>query len=259
MSRAEQLTRREERELVAAAGAGDVDACRTLVEDFLPAIAGLARRFPGGIGVNHQELVQEGVTGLLSAARRYDGDLGTPFWPYAAFRVRKAMQELVAELTRPVALSDRAVRSLARIRAARTEHLRVHRSEPTDAELGRATGFSPDQLASLLAAERAPRAMEERLGPDAEATALVRDSIADPLAEREYDQVLDEIEIGHVHELAEGLDERARAVIRAHYGLGQPAQTLGQIGGALGLTAERARQIEAAALRTLREALASPG
>ena len=239
-----------------AAGAGESDACRELVEAFLPAIARLARRFPGGIGVDRQELVQEGVTGLLFAARRYDADLGTPFWAYASFWVRKAMQELVAELGRPVALSDRAVRGLAQIRTTRIEHRRAHGADPTNAELSRETGFTPEQLASLLAAGRAPRGMEERLSSDAGTTALVRDSIVDPLAEHEYDQVLDEMEIRHVRDLADGLDERARAVIRAHYGLGQPAQTLSQIGGALGLTGERARQIEAAALNKLRERLA---
>jgi RNA polymerase sigma factor (sigma-70 family) len=252
----QQLAPGEERALVLAARAGDADACRELVEAFLPAIAGLARRFPMGIGVDRQELVHEGVTGLLFAARRYDAGLGTPFWAYASFRVRKAMQELVAQLTRPVALSDRAVRGLAQIRRARIEHLRAHGAEPTNAELGSATGFTPEQLASLLATERMPRGLEERLRPEEETTVLLRDSIADPLAEHEYEQVLDEIEISHVHDLARGLDERARAVIRAHYGLGQPPQTLSQIGGALGLTAERARQIEAAALSKLRDGLA---
>ena len=72
MSRAERLTTERERDLVIAAETGDPEACRALVEAFLPAIGGLARRFPGGIGVERQELVQEGVAGLLFAARRYD-------------------------------------------------------------------------------------------------------------------------------------------------------------------------------------------
>jgi RNA polymerase primary sigma factor len=254
MSHAE-LSARQERDLVIAAEAGEADARPKLVEAFLPAIVGLARTFHSRI--ERQDLVQEGVAGLLLAAQRYDPGRNTPFWAYASYWVRKAMQELVAELTRPVALSDRAVRSLAEIRAARNAHLHAHGNEPTTAELCRATGFSRAQLHSLLAVEWTPRGVDERLSVDGD-TATVGDRIIDPVAHHAYDLVLDKIEIGEVRSLADQLEERERAVIRAHYGLGQPAQTLTQIGVALGLTAERARQIEVAALSKLRAAIAHP-
>jgi RNA polymerase primary sigma factor len=255
---APRLTAQQERDLVIATAAGDLDACRRLVEAFLPLIAALARRYPNGIGVQRQELLQEGVAGLLFATQRYDPALNTPFWGYASFRVRKAMQELVAELTRPVALSDRAVRGLAAIRGARNQHLHEHGVEPTTEELARATGFSRAQIETLQAAERRPRSLQERLGEDPHSAATLASEITDAEAELAYDQVLDKIEIRQVRDLAEQLDERERVVIRAHYGLGGPAQTLKQIGGTLGLTAERARQIEVGALGKLREALAQP-
>jgi RNA polymerase primary sigma factor len=242
---------------VIAAECGDSDACRKLVEAFLPAIASVARSFRSS-SIEQRELLQEGVAGLLFAAGRYDSGLNTPFWAYASFWVRKAMQELVAELTRPVALSDRAVRELAQIRNARRDHLQAHGAEPSDAELSRATGLTSAQLESLRATERRPRGLEERLSSDGESTATVGDAIVDPAAERAYEQVLDELEIRDVRDLTDQLDERERAVIRAHYGLGKPAQTLSQIGAGLGLTAERARQIEAGALNKLRAALAQP-
>jgi RNA polymerase primary sigma factor len=258
MTDAVRLTAQQERDLAIATEAGDLDACRRLVDAFLPAIAGLARRFPSGIGVQRQELLQEGVAGLLFAARRYDPALNTPFWAYASFWVRKAMQELVAELTRPVALSDRAVRGLATIRTARNDHLRDHAAEPTTDDLTRATGFTREQLETLQAAARTPRSLQEPLGEDGDGGATVGNTITDTVAERAYEQVLDGIEIREVRNLAERLHERERAVIRAHYGLGRPAQTLKQIGVTLGLTAERARQIEAGALTKLRNALAQP-
>jgi RNA polymerase sigma factor (sigma-70 family) len=87
---------------------------------------------------------------------------------------------------------------------------------------------------------------------------LAADTIADPAAELAYQQVLDELELGYVRDLTEELDERERAVVRAHYGLGEEAQTLSEIGADLGLTAERARQIEVGALRKLRERLVQP-
>jgi RNA polymerase primary sigma factor len=258
VNHAEALALAEEQALVVAAESGDPDACRKLVELYMPAIAGIALRFPTGSGIELQELLQQGVVGLLFAARRFDARLNTPFWAYASFWVRKAMQELVAELTRPVALSDRAVRALAQIRMARRGYLQAQGTEPTNEQLSDATGFTLAQLESLQAADRTPRGFEEPLAYDAETSATVGDTLVDPVAEQTFEQVLDEMEIREARDVTDRLTERERAVIRAHYGLGQPAQTFDQIGGELGLTAERARQIEVGALTRMRDALAQP-
>jgi RNA polymerase primary sigma factor len=247
----------EERDLVIAAECGDSAACRQLVEAFLPAIANVARGFRGS-RVERRELLQEGVAGLLFAARRYDSGLDTPFWAYASFWVRKAMQELVAELTRPVALSDRAARHLSRLRRARNESLQRDGKEPTTAQLSAATGLASAQVESLLATDRMPRGLEDRLRADDASSPTLGETIVDPVAEHAYDKVLEDVEIHGVLDLTAGLEERERAVIRSHYGLGEEAQTLSQIGAGLGLTAERTRQIEAAALTKLRQGLARP-
>lgn len=242
--------------MIAAEG-GDAAACRQLVEAFLPAIVSLARGFQGS-RVERRELLQEGVAGLLFAARRYDAGLNTPFWAYASFWVRKAMQELIAELTRPVALSDRAVRELSQIRRARNECLQRHGAEPTTHELSAATGLAPSQVERLLATERMPRGLEDRWSLAGCTGVTIGETIVDPVAEQAFEKVLDELEIRDVVELIDGLDERERAVIRSHYGLGQEPRTLRQIGAGFGLTAERARQIETAALAKLRRALVEP-
>jgi RNA polymerase sigma factor (sigma-70 family) len=244
-----------ERELVVAAARGDKEACHQLVTRFAPAIAQVARRFEIGGQVKRAELVQDGVAGLLFAARRYDPRVETPFWAYASFWVRKAMQELVAELTRPAALSDHAVRALAQIRAARREHVRAHAAEPTAAELSAATGLTRVQVDSLLAVDRVPRSFEEPASAD---EGTFGETIADPEAEAGYEHVLDGMEIEAVRGLADGLDERERTVLSRHYGLGQPPQTLTMIGSDLGLSAERIRQIEAQALEKLRDAAVGP-
>jgi RNA polymerase primary sigma factor len=242
---------------VIAAEGGDAVACRQLVEAFLPAIAGLARGFQGS-RIEQRELLQEGVAGLLLAARRYDPGLQTPFWAYASFWVRKSMQELIAELTRPVALSDRAIRELSRIRSARRLYLQTHGFEPTTEQLSIATGLSTAQVESLRATERRPRGLEDPLSIADSSTTTVGDTVVDPIAERAFEHLLDELEIQDVFQLIDELDERERSVIRSHYGLGQEPRTLSQIGERLGLTAERARQIEAAALAKLRQTLVQP-
>jgi RNA polymerase sigma factor (sigma-70 family) len=239
-----------------AAEGGDEEACRQLIHAFLPAIQGLARRFAGGGRVQRSELMQEGIAGLLFATRRYDPRTGTPFWAYASFWVRKAMQDLLAEVTRPVALSDHAVRGLARIRAARRDYVDAHATDPTADQLAAATGFTRSQVESLLAVERTPRGFDDPLGVDEEGVpATLGETLADPEAEDDYQHVLDEMELS---EFARRLDERERTVLWRHYGLGRPPQTLSQIGASLGITAERVRQIEAGALKRLRDAVAEP-
>jgi RNA polymerase sigma factor (sigma-70 family) len=253
-----RLSPEQERDLLIATEAGDRAACRQLVDAFLPAIAAIARTYNTGAGVERRELMQEGVVGLLRAVRRYDPRLNTPFWAYASWWVRQAMQKLVAEMTRPVVLSDRALRGLALIKAARSELEREHGREPTIAELASATGFTVAQLESLLAIELAPRALDEPLSAGDGTAESFGETIADVQAEQEYEGVLDAIELLQVRDLTLALDERECTVLSSHYGLGRDPQTLREIGEGLGLTAERVRQIEVAALKKLRDAAEQP-
>jgi RNA polymerase sigma factor (sigma-70 family) len=110
-----------ERRLVQAAKGGDRQAREQLVEAFLPLIAGVARVYRSSGGIKRTELMQEGVVGLLRALERYDPGLEVPFWGYATWWVRQAMQQLVAELTRPMVLSDRALRQLSQLKRAHGE------------------------------------------------------------------------------------------------------------------------------------------
>jgi RNA polymerase sigma factor (sigma-70 family) len=249
------LSPQRERDLLVATEGGSKAACRELVEAFLPAIGRLARQLDPTRRVDRVELVQEGVAGLLLAVKRFDPRMKTPFWAYASFWVRKAMRELLAALAGPVALTDHALRGLARVKGARREHLQAHGVEPTRAELVAATGFTPAQLDSLLASERAPQSLDEPVGGGT----TVGDTLADPLAEDEYERVLDRIEQREsVRGLTGVLDDRERSVLARHYGLDQAPQSLTEIGAVLGLTAERVRQIEAGALAKLRAAAAQP-
>lgn len=87
---------------------------------------------------------------------RYDSNLKVPFWGYASWWVRQAMQQLVAELTRPMVLSDRTLRQLAQLKRAHAEFVQRHGREPTGAELASDTGLSREQVSDLLAVQQIP-------------------------------------------------------------------------------------------------------
>jgi RNA polymerase primary sigma factor len=246
-----------ERELVLAAEDGDADARDHLVEAFMPLIGSVARIYRSSRAVDRVELMQEGVVGLLSALERYDPARGTPFWAYASWWVRQAMQQLVSELTRPVVLSDRALRQLARVKDARREYLQAYSCDPSSADLAESTGLTRDQVDNLLAVERAPRGLEEPVGDDDGTDAMFGELIADPVAEDAYERVDRRLQVEELPDLPSELCEREQTILRARFGLDGRPQTLREVAGRLGLSAERVRQIEERALEKLRAA-ASP-
>jgi RNA polymerase primary sigma factor len=248
----------DERRLVVRAAGGDAAARERLVELFVPSVAAVARRYKSLSAVDRGELTQEGVVGLLRALERYDPERGTPFWAYASWWVRQAMQQLVAEMTRPVVLSDRALRLLARVKEARREYQQARGRDPSTRELAEAAGVPLARVEELLAVDRPPRALDEPLGRTDEPAAPLGELLADPVAEDAYDRVVGRVAIAELREPRPALAERERAVLRDRYGIGGPPRTLREIGGSLGLSAERVRQIEEGALGKLRAAACDP-
>jgi RNA polymerase primary sigma factor len=243
-----------ERRLIEAARAGDRRAREELVEAFLPLIAGVARVYRGSETITRLELMQEGVVGLLRALERFDPDRGVPFWGYASWWVRQAMQQLIAELTRPLVLSDRALRQLSELKRAHGDHVAEHGREPSDNELAERTGIPHQQVGELIALERAPQSMEEPLRGTQRELGVFGELLADPLAADAYEQLLDHAEIAQVRALLASLNERERMILRARYGLEGTEQSLREVGERIGLSAERVRQIEQRALGKLRAA-----
>jgi RNA polymerase sigma factor (sigma-70 family) len=174
-----------------------------------------------------------------------------PFWGYAVWWVRQAMQQVVSELSGPMVLSDRALRQLARIKKHQQRFEQAHRHEPSPAELASLVGLPRWQVESLTRADRNARGLDEPAGGEwSEGTSLA-ELLADLPAQDAYERV-DERELaGTVPNLLVYLNERERTVIRSRYGLGRPVQTLGEVAPTLGVSAERVRQIEQDALEKL--------
>jgi RNA polymerase sigma factor (sigma-70 family) len=251
LGRRPRLPAAMERDVIAAAQNGDARARAQLVEAYMPLLASVARIYRDSPRVDRIELLQEGVVGLLRALERYEPDRGVPFWAYAAWWVRQAMQHLVSELTRPAVLSDRALRQLAQLNDAHRRALGETGREPTRDELAAHTGLAPEQVDNLLAADRPPRSTDEPVLGEDGAVGTFGDLLVDPLGEEEYERVLNAIETEELLALLAGLSDRERTIVRARFGLDGDEQSLRDIGARLGLSAERVRQLEQRALGKL--------
>ena len=229
-----------------------------LIEEFRPLIATVARPYCRHGSIERNELMQQGVVGLLEALKRYDPSMGTPFWAYASWWVRQAMQQVTSELDGPIVLSDRARRSLSRLTAARRACLQEQRREPTRSELATAAELDVGHVESLLAANSRARALEERIG-DGDDGLCLGDQLADPRADDEFERVSRRAAPKGVPALLALLSDRERLVVSRHIGLDGKARTLRDIAGDLGVSAERVRQIEERALETLRTAWPATG
>lgn len=217
----------------------------------------IARTYAGSAALETEEFVQEGIVGLLTALERYDPDLGAPFWSYASWWVRRMMQRLVADLTFPMVLSDRALRQLASLKHARADHEQAHCDEPSFLEIADSTGYTQEQLDSLMCIELSPRSLDEQLQAEDGAAGTLGDQLSDPRAEESYHSVEQELRADALRHTPNDLCERERGVLRARYGFDGPPQTLQEVGGGLDLSAERVRQIQEHALEKLHVALST--
>jgi RNA polymerase primary sigma factor len=252
----DKRARAAEMALVVRAKRGGPREREPLIESFLPMIASVARTYRRSAVVDQQELTQEGFVGLLRALETFDPDRGVPFWAYATWWVREAMQHLVSELSGPVVLSDRAQRRLAQIREAQRRFEQTHRRSASSSEIARILGLSTPQVESLLCAERSAWGLDEPAARrETGDSSPLSQLLADPRAREAYERVADRLLADDVPNLLEHLTERERMVVCARYGIGTPEHMLREIAAILGVSAERARQIEQASLAKLRAAL----
>jgi RNA polymerase sigma factor (sigma-70 family) len=222
-----------------------------LVDEFGPLIASVARPYRRHGAIDREELMQQGVVGLLDALERYDPALGTPFWAYASWWVRQRIQQMMSELSGPIVLSDRAQRNLSRVAAARRAYLQQHRREPTRTQLAAASELDVSHVEHLMAALGPAEGLDEPVG-NGDDTVRFGDLLADPRAEDDFERVQRRTATASLASLLGSLDDRERLVVSRRFGFDGEERTLRDIGADIGLSAERVRQIEQRALERLR-------
>lgn len=246
------LTHTQEIELARRIGAGDLRAKQQLVESNLGLVISIAKKHDFR-AIPFEDLVQEGVIGLMKAATKFDPTKGYKFSTYATHWVKQTISRAIANQSRTIRVPNylaAALRKMEQVRSnLETEYSRV----PTNEELAKATGVSVRRLIDLQKVAAEPVSLESLVSSDAE-TPLVQ-LLPDLNVEDPEQSVLTGARREASESLLEVLEPRERQVIAKRFGFeGGRARSLQQIGGEMNLSRERVRQIELKALKKLREA-----
>ncbi len=244
------LTPCQEIILARRAETGDQHAKDILVTSNMRLVNSIAQRYQGR-GLPLEDLIQEGVIGLIRATDKYNWRRGFRFSTYATPWIRQTILRALANSGRSIRLPAYVVDNIARIARLRGELEGRLGRQPTRAELAQSAAMTEEQLTDLLQSMVEPASLDAPLGEDGDrnlADVIPSEEYASPSA-RVFRRAVQEEVVRALHSLT----PREQDVLRLRFGLeGNEPHTLEEIGKSLHLTRERARQIEIQALEKLR-------
>jgi RNA polymerase nonessential primary-like sigma factor len=239
----------QERQLARAAQSGDNEARRRMIEANLRLVVTVARPYVGR-GVSLMDLIAEGNLGLIRAVGKFDTERGFRFSTYAVWWIREAVQHAVMHQGRTVRLPVHVLRELAQVLRAERELAARHGSPPSLEQIAAAAGRSVSDVAELFR-------VSERVGSLDAAIESGERALIGHLQEGDEPAagaLPTALGNGQLASWLGALTERQRNVVQRRFGLdGAPVQSLAEIGRELGISRERARQIQEDALRRLRK------
>lgn len=246
------LTQGQEKQLARRVEKGDKRAREVLVNANLRLVTSIAKKYQNR-GIAMEDLIQEGTLGLIHAVDKYDWRRGFRFSTYATHWIRQALGRAVENQGRTIRLPSHAIESLGKIKRTREMLATRLNRVPTAQEIAREIAMPVDKVETLLEAETPePMSLD---APAGESTTRLGDLLPAEDATAPSARVFRRALRDEIGRALRHLTPREREVLCLRYGLAEDAEapmTLEQVGKALHLSRERARQIEAGALQKLR-------
>ncbi len=244
------LSREREVELSERIRNGDQAARDELVHANLRFVIDVAKAYQNR-GMSLADLISAGNVGLLIAADRFDGSKGYKFISYAVWWIRQSILQSIAENARTVRLPLNKLSLLKDINRASRRLGQGREEEPDVEEIAAELDVPAEEILDTMLSARAVRSLDESFQQDDDRTLM--SILPDQGQETPDAEVLRAAATEQIQAVLAELDERELRIIRLYFGMdGSEPLTLEQIGGLMGLTRERVRQLKERALGKLR-------